>query len=130
MTDPEVLRILLSIGPTETMHFQTWQDKAGNATPLTDTDPKTGSTVTFLDLTTNQPESLQANLIMPEPCPFLNKRFPICSIVRPTNTTGAAAGAVRALAADGLFIGQNNQAFFDLVQDLAADADAARRDED
>ena len=29
--DPEVLRILLSIGPTETMHFQTWQDKAGNA---------------------------------------------------------------------------------------------------
>src|SRR5256886_15790982 len=28
--DPEVLRILLSIGPTETMHFQTWQDKAGN----------------------------------------------------------------------------------------------------
>src|ERR1700730_9213434 len=34
VTSPEVLRILLSIGPTETMHFQTWQDKAGNATPL------------------------------------------------------------------------------------------------
>ena len=31
VTDPEVLRILLSIGPTEVMHFQTWQDKAGNA---------------------------------------------------------------------------------------------------
>src|SRR5205807_44090 len=29
----EVLRILISIGPTETMHFQTWQDKAGNAPP-------------------------------------------------------------------------------------------------
>src|SRR5713226_3301690 len=27
VTHPEVLRILLSIGPTETMHFQTWQDK-------------------------------------------------------------------------------------------------------
>src|SRR5262249_16743551 len=27
----EVLRILLSIGPSEVMHFQTWQDKAGNA---------------------------------------------------------------------------------------------------
>jgi len=80
--------------------------------------------------TANQPESLQANLVMPEPCPFLSKRFPICSIIRPTNTKGAAAGAVRALSADGLFIGQNNQAFFDLVQDLAADADAARRDED
>src|ERR1700730_6608939 len=32
VTSPEVLRIVLSIGPTETMHFQTWQDKAGNAT--------------------------------------------------------------------------------------------------
>ncbi len=32
VTHPEVLRILLSIGPTETMHFQTWQDKAGKAT--------------------------------------------------------------------------------------------------
>jgi len=30
-THVEVLRILISIGPTETMHFQTWQDKAGNA---------------------------------------------------------------------------------------------------
>jgi hypothetical protein len=27
----EVLRILISIGPTETMHFQTWSDKAGAA---------------------------------------------------------------------------------------------------
>ena len=34
-TDVEVLRILISIGPTETMHFQTWSDKAGNAPPLT-----------------------------------------------------------------------------------------------
>src|SRR5579875_1667385 len=31
VTHPEVLRILLSIGPTETAHFQTWHDKAGNA---------------------------------------------------------------------------------------------------
>ena len=46
VTNPEVLRILLSIGPTETMHFQTWQDKAGNAPPLT--DPTTG--LTFPDL--------------------------------------------------------------------------------
>ena len=35
-TSREVLRILISIGPTETMHFQTWADKAGNAPPLTD----------------------------------------------------------------------------------------------
>src|SRR5229473_1388259 len=31
----EVLRILLSIGGTEIMHFQTWHDKAGNAIPST-----------------------------------------------------------------------------------------------
>ena len=127
VASPEVLRILLSIGPTETMHFQTWQDKAGNATPLTDVDPVTGSSVTFLDLTTNQPETLQSNLIMPEPCPFLSRKFPLCSIIRPTNTKGAAMGAAAALKADGLFIGQTKE-FFALLADLAADADAARRE--
>jgi hypothetical protein len=83
--------------------------------------------VTFVDLSTNQPESLQANLIMPEPCPFLSRKFPICSIIRPTETKGAAMGAVRALTADGLFNGQT-QEFFKLLTDLAADADAARRE--
>ena len=41
-TDVEVLRILMSIGPTETMHFQTWSDVAGNAPPFTAVDPVTG----------------------------------------------------------------------------------------
>jgi hypothetical protein len=135
VTDPEVLRILLSIGPTETMHFQTWQDKAGNANtnpngppgnpPFTVMDSTNGSTVTFFDLHFSQPETLQANLIMPEPCPFLSRSFPKCSIIRPTETNGAAMGAVKALTADGLFIDQKNEAFFDLLQDLASDADAA-----
>jgi hypothetical protein len=31
VSSKEVLRIVLSIGPTETMHFQTWHDKAGAA---------------------------------------------------------------------------------------------------
>src|SRR5258708_7467321 len=35
VTHPEVLRILLSIGGTEIMHFQTWSDKAGNAPDCT-----------------------------------------------------------------------------------------------
>jgi hypothetical protein len=129
VTSRQVLRILLSIGPTETMHFQTWQDKAGNATPLTDVDPETGATVTFKDLTKNQPESLQANLIMPEPCPFLNRKFPICSIIRPTETKGAAMGALKALTDDGLFVGQKDQRFFDLLRDYAEDADEAQREE-
>ncbi len=125
----EVLRILLSIGGTEICHFQTWQDKAGNILPLPNViDPVTGVSVTFPDL--NSPpfggENFQTNLIMPEPTTFLSRQFPPCSIIRPTETTGAAMGAVNALTADGLFIGQSNQ-FMQLLQDLAADADAARR---
>jgi hypothetical protein len=124
---PEVLRVVLSIGPTEAMHFQTWQDKAGNATPLTVFDPINNSTVTFVDLTASTDELLQANLIMPEPCPFLDRnKFPICSIIRPTETKGAAMGAVNALTADGLFIGQTLE-FQQLLNDLATDADAAQR---
>jgi len=42
----EALRVLLSIGPTEIAHFQTWHDKAGNAPPLT--DPTNG--LVFRDL--------------------------------------------------------------------------------
>src|SRR2546427_2149303 len=36
VSNVEVLRVVLSIGPTEAMHFQTWADKAGNAPSLTD----------------------------------------------------------------------------------------------
>ncbi len=127
-THVEVLRILISIGPTETMHFQTWSDKAGNAPPLTAVDPVTGVSVTFPDL--NSPpfggEDFQTNLIMPEPCPFLSRKLPACSIIRPTETKGIAMGVVNFLTAMGLFIGQP-PAFFELLRDLAEDADEARR---
>src|SRR5713101_2706842 len=36
VTNLEVLRVLLSIGPSETMHFQVWHVKAGNAPAITD----------------------------------------------------------------------------------------------
>ncbi len=123
VTHPEVLRILLSIGPTEAMHFQTWQDKAGNAPPLT--DPTNG--LVFPDL--NAPpfggEAFSTNLIMPEPTVFLDRKFPICSIVRPTETEGAAMGVVKFLTDTGLFRGQSAE-FFDVLNDLAEAADAAR----
>jgi hypothetical protein len=125
---PEVLRILISIGPTETMHFQTWSDKAGNAPPLTAVDPVTGVSVTFPNL--NAPpfggEEFQTNLIMPEPCPFISRKLPPCSVIRPTETKGIAMGVVKFLTAMGLFIGQS-PAFFALMQDLAEDADDAHR---
>lgn len=119
----EVLRILLSIGPTETMHFQVWHDKAGNITKVT--DPFNG--LTFPDMATFQGnEDLQANLIMPEPTHFLSRSLPVCSIIRPTATKGAAAGAVRALTDDGLFRGQSTE-FFTELHNLAARADLAQR---
>jgi hypothetical protein len=117
---PEVLRILLSIGPTETMHFQTWHDKAGNTTPVT--DPFTG--LTFPDLS-DTTELLQKNKIMPEPTPFLSRRLPRCSIIRPTETRGAATAALTGLIKSGLFLGQSPM-FFRYVGTLAAQADAAR----
>jgi len=143
VTNAEVLRILLSIGPSETMHFQTWQDKAGNALPLTDVDKGpggTGATVTFTNLANAQgetnPESLngntlQANLIMPEPTHFLtnnNRKFPPVAIIRPTSTGNSGAlASFNAFVADGLFIGQKNQDFFTVMRDLAEQADEARR---
>jgi len=117
----EVLRILLSIGPTEAMHFQTWHDKAGNAPPLT--DPTNG--LVFPDL--NSPPfggpQFQTNLIMPEPTIFLDRKFPICSIVRPTETEGAAMGVVKFLTDTGLFRGQSDE-FFEVLNGLAEAADA------
>jgi len=128
VTSLEVLRILLSIGGSEIMHFQTWQDKAGNATPLTDFDPINNSTVTFTDLTTGQPETLQANLIMPEPCEFISPNLPPCAIIRPTGPGQLdARGAINSFIADGLFRGQI-PAFFALINSLAREADAARRE--
>jgi hypothetical protein len=121
VTHREVLRVLLSIGGSETMHFQTWHDKAGNAPPLT--DPTNG--LVFPDLNADG-EILQTNLIMPEPTIFLARKFPIVSIIRPTETEGAAMGAVNALAANGLFIGQSPE-FFAAATGLAKAADAARR---
>ena len=128
VTSLEVLRILLSIGGSEIMHFQTWQDKAGNATPLTDFDPINNSSVTFEDLTTGQPETLQSNLIMPEPCEFISPNLPACAIIRPTGRGQIdAGGAINGFITDGLFIGQPPE-FSRLLLRLVEEADEARRE--
>jgi len=115
VTSKEVLRILLSIGGSEIMHFQTWHDKAGNAPPLTD------GALVFPNLNADG-EILQTNLIMPEPTVFLNRKFPKVSIIRPTEPKGAAMAALKALTDDGLFIGQS-PGFFAFLTDLAKNAD-------
>ena len=127
VTNLTALEVVLGIGGAEVMHFQTWQDKAGNVTPLTDHDPINNSDVTFVDLHKGQPEELQANLIMPEPCQFIDPGLPPCSVIRPIGPQQVSAGgAIAALTADGLFRGQTAQ-FFKALQLLAEQADAASR---
>src|SRR2546421_6227810 len=124
VTNLEVLRIVLSIGPTEQAHFQTWHDKAGNAPALT--DPTNG--LVFPDLNASGGEDTQTNLIMPEPTVFLSRKFPVVSIIRPTQIAGSggAVATIKSFTADGLFIGQS-QEFFAVLNQLAVQADAARR---
>jgi hypothetical protein len=137
VTNLEVLRILLSIGGSEIMHFQTWHDKAGNAAQITDgnltfpvldgsNDPNTGATDT-----TEIADSFQANLIMPEPTLFLNKNLGPVSIIRPTSTQqGGAVASVISFAEDGLFLDPStnkNTGIFDKLMRLAEEADEARR---
>src|SRR6266705_2810700 len=104
VTHPEVLRILLSIDPTNGLVFPDL-----NASPF-------GG------------EDFQTNLIMPEPTIFLSRKFPPVSIIRPTEPggSGGAVATVKAWTADGLFIGQS-QDFLAVLRKLAEQADEARR---
>ena len=126
-TAPEVLRIVLSIGGDEVAHFLEWVDFAGNGVqpPVAPfTDPTNG--LTFPNFNATGSKLLQTNLIFPVPCEFINAALPPCAVIRPTATTGAAAGAVKAFTDDGLFIGQSAE-FFDALSALADAADAAQR---
>jgi hypothetical protein len=133
VTSVEVQQIVTSMGPIESMHFQTWHEKAGKAPAVVDPtnglsfpdlndgiDPNTGASGTAVL------EMFQTNLIMPVPCPFISTSLPVCSVIRPTNTTGAATGALKFLTAMGLFIGQSDD-FFSFMTELATAADAAQR---
>jgi len=123
--DVDVLRVVLSIGPTEAMHFQTWSDKAGNAPPLR--DPTNGLVFPDLNKRPFGGENFQTNLIMPEPTTsWLGSSLPAVSIVRPTETKGIAMGVVKFLTDMGLFRGQS-PGFFTAMTTLAQQADAATR---
>ncbi len=132
VTSPEVLRIVGSIGGTEIMHFQTWQDKAGNAPALKDNQGK----VVFPDLP-HAPDATpdgvdhsspnDTNQIMPAPCKFISTQLPLCSIIRPTSAKQAGAhAALAALTAMGLFQGQSD-GFLEFMETLAQEADDAQR---
>ena len=128
VTDPEVVRIVVSILGVEVNHFAIWHDKAGNAVsqPLAGvTDPETS--VTFPDLNAVGSELFQTNLIMPEPCEFITPTLPACAVIRPSLKENAGAVATATTVAKSqLFLGQS-QAFFDAVIGLAMAADTAQR---
>jgi hypothetical protein len=132
----EVLQILLSIGGSEIMHFQTWHDKAGNATNITDgnltfpnlnsgVDPNNGATGSSVA------DSFQTNLIMPEPTIFLNPKLGPVSIIRPiSDQQGGAMAAVNSFVEDGLFLDpatNKNTGIVNVLMRLAEEADEARR---
>jgi len=115
------------------MHFQTWQDKAGNAPELKDNH---GNEVfpqlphapdpTPDGIDHSQPQD--TNQIMPAPCKFISTHLPLCSVIRPISTAQAGAqAAVMGLTASGLFSGQS-RAFFNFLAELAEEADEAGRD--
>jgi len=129
----EVLKITQGIGGDEIAHFLEWVDFAGNGVqqpvaPFTDAV----SGLSFPNFFTNpplQPANLvQPSLIFAVPCEFINPDLPHCAVIRPSDDKFAGAVAtIASFTADGLFIGQSPQ-FFQTVQQLAEEADAARRE--
>jgi len=132
VSSPEVLKITLGIGGDEIAHFLEWVDFSGNGVqgPVAPfSDPISG--LSFPNFFTNPPlETLsltQPSLIFPVPCQFISSKLPNCAVIRPSDDRFAGAqAAVTALTDDGLFTGQS-QAFFDALQQLAEEADAAYR---
>jgi hypothetical protein len=132
VSDPEVLKITLGIGGDEIAHFLEWVDFAGNGVqqpvaPFTDRI----SGLSFPDFFNNPPlhpaSLVQPSLIFPVPCEFIDSNLPHVSIIRPlTDKFAGAVGAVASLTADGLFIGQSRK-FFNTLQAMAQEADAAFR---
>ena len=132
---PEVIQIIGAIGGTEIQHFQTWQDKAGNALPVT--VPNSPNMVfpqlPLAPALPNPPNGTDnaapndTNQIFATPCEFIAPNLPVCSVIRPISDKLAGAVATVTFFTDmGLFIGQDND-FFDFLMSLAQKADEAKR---
>jgi Ferritin-like domain len=128
----EVVRIMASIGGSESQHFATWSDDASNAAndPVAPvTDPVSGLTIPNL-AADPRGALVQPNLIFPTPCEFISRALPHCAIVRPTLVRdGGAVATIKSFTADHLFDGQSSR-FFRTIMDLAREADAVGRHAD
>ncbi len=129
VSNPEVLKITLSIGGDEICHFLEWVDFSGNGVqpPVAPfTDPTNG--LTFPNFNAAGNPLVQTNLIFPVPCEFISPNLPQCAVIRPTSLGQIdAVGAINGFIADGLFIGQSPE-FSEILLNLAHAADAARRE--
>jgi hypothetical protein len=118
VTHPDVVAILASIGPTEVYHFSAFHKSLEGLFGLR------ANGLNFPNLKGNRD---LAEAIFPEPCTFLRRDLPLCSVIRPRNIENAGAvAAATGLVKSGLFEGQP-QGFFDAVVALAKAADAAQR---
>jgi Ferritin-like domain len=116
VTSLEVLRIVASIGPAEAWHLALWDDLAGEIPAV-----NSGDGLVF-------PQVPAPNTIFPTPCTFDSPNLPRCAVVRPTNPAlSGPMAVVKFLTQDGLFVGQS-PGFFTALNQLAAAAEAARRD--
>jgi hypothetical protein len=127
------LKIAFGIGGDEVAHFLEWVDFAGNGVqaPVAPfKDPISG--LSFPDFFNNPPlqppSRVQPSLIFPVPCEFISPDLPHCAVIRPSDDKfGGAVATIASFTADGLFFGQTPK-FFQVVQQLAEEADAATRE--
>jgi hypothetical protein len=112
--DLEPDKHLQAIANTAAFHFATLEQAGTSLYPA-------------LAQRVQDPEVLKVVLsIRPTETTFPRFDLPVSSIIRPTNTKGAAMGAAKFLTAMGLFKGQP-PAFFAALKTLARQADAATR---
>ena len=126
VTSEEVLKITLGIGGDEVAHFLEWVDFAGNGVqqPVA---PVSDQGLTFPNFFTKG-SLFQPNLIFPVPAEFISPKLPLCAAIRPlTDQFAGAVATVAFLTNMNLFAGQPKE-FFTVLQNMAEEADAARRE--
>ena len=132
VSDPEVLRVLVSILGVEVNHFAVWHDKAGNAVaqPLAGvTEPENGCDVPGPQLPAIRRRTIpnQSDLSGTLRVHKLRTFRPAPSFDPLRKQNAGAVTTATAIVNSQLFLGQP-QAFFDAVSALAKAADAARRE--
>lgn len=116
VADRTVLRIVSSIYATEAVHYAIFRDSLNGVTAFDSGDGR----LVVPDLTEGRQGSSH---VMPKRCDFLSRRFPKCSVIRPSSPARAGARAsAAALTASNLFKGQP-PAFFAALAALANAAD-------